>query len=212
MAENGLRIKKVKVIESTGKIKIDYQMVHGESQDEMSGIFPEEAAPEFYEAFNKLVIPVCNILELQTLKNAETRVKPYGVTFHYSKDGTMGAVISSKLSLPDAGTEVVINTPMRKCAPDDDSDETSTYFTESAAKFLWQLETETRKYLSGKRNQTTLFGANGQPLQAGEETDEADDLEQQQHEDVDGNEPAAIIPPEVAASNVTDINQYAAQR
>ena len=206
MSENGLSIKKVKLIESTGKIKIDYQMVHGESLDEMSGIFPEEAAPEFYQAFDKLITPVCNILELQTLKGAETRLKPYGVTFHYSKDGTMGAIISSKLSLPESGTEVVINTPMRKCAPDDNADGESSYFTESAAKFLWQLETETRKYLSGKRNQTSLFGANGQPLQA----DAEDDLAKQQEEDVGAT--AAVIPPEVAASNVTDISQYATQR
>lgn len=195
---DGLRIKKVKVIESTGKIKIDYQMVHDESQDEMSGVFPEEAAPEFYKAFERLIIPAVNILEMKSLKYADTRIKPYGVTFRYSKDGTMGAIINCKLLLPEAGTEVVINTPMRKCAPDDSEEAPGKYFTESAAKYLWQLESETRKYLSGKRNQVSLFGENGEPLEA-----------DQQQEDVDG---AAAMPTEVAASNVTDISQYAAQR
>ena len=206
---DGLRIKKVKVIESTGKIKIDYQMVHDESQDEMSGIFPEEAAPEFYTALERLITPAVNILEMQSLKYAATRIKPYGVTFKYSKDGTMGAIINCKLSLPEAGTEVVINTPMRKCAPDDNEETAGQYFTESAAKYLWQLEAETRKYLSGKRNQVSLFGENGEPLEADQQQDEADDLADQQQEDVDG---AAAMPPEVAASNVTDISQYAAQR
>ena len=206
---DGLRIKKVKVIESTGKIKIDYQMLHGESQDEMSGIFPEEAAPEFYMAFERLIIPAVNILEMKSLKYAYTRIKPYGVTFNYSKDGTMGAIINCKLSLPEAGTEVVINTPMRKCAPDDNEETAGQYFTESAAKYLWQLEAETRKYLSGKRNQVSLFGENGEPLEADQQQDEAYDLADQQQEDVDG---AAAMPPEVAASNVTDISQYAAQR
>lgn len=206
---DGLRIKKVKVIESTGKIKIDYQMVHDESQDEMSGVFPEEAAPEFYTAFERLIIPAVNILEMKSLKYADASIKPYGVTFNYSKDGTMGAIINCKLLLPEAGTEVVINTPMRKCAPDDSEEAPGKYFTESAAKYLWQLESETRKYLSGKRNQVSLFGENGEPLEADQQQDEADDLADQQQEDVDG---AAAMPPEVAASNVTDISQYAAQR
>ena len=206
---DGLRIKKVKVIESTGKIKIDYQMLHDKSQDEMSGVFPEEAAPEFYTAFERLIIPAVNILEMKSLKYADARIKPYGVTFNYSKDGTMGAIINCKLLLPEAGTEVVINTPMRKCAPDDSEEAPGKYFTESAAKYLWQLESETRKYLSGKRNQVSLFGENGEPLEADQQQDEADDLADQQQEDVDG---AAAMPPEVAASNVTDISQYAAQR
>ena len=126
---DGLRIKKVKVIESTGKIKIDYQMLHGESQDEMSGIFPEEAAPELDTAFESLIIPAVNIREMKSLKYADTRIKPYGVTFNYSKDGTMGAIINCKLSLPEAGTEVVITTPMRKCAPDDNEETAGQYFT-----------------------------------------------------------------------------------
>jgi hypothetical protein len=55
----------------------------------------------------------------------------------------------------------------------------------------------------------SLFGGNGEPLEADQQQDEADELADQQQEDVDG---AAAMPPEVAASNVTDIIQYAAQR
>lgn len=211
---SALKIKKVKVLGTDEKIKIDYTELHNESEDEISGTFPEPAAPEFYEAFKKLKIAVCNILEFSKFKGMEDRLTPYGVTFKYSKDGTMGAIISAKLSLPDAGTEVVINTPLRKCAPDDESDDLTMYFTDTTRKNLWTLEQETRKYLSGKRAQIALFGANGQPLvdDTNEENDEADELENQQNEDVPKVAGAAMMSPEAVQENVTDIKQYAAQR
>lgn len=88
------------------------------------------------------------------------RITPYGVTFHYAKDGTMGAIISSKLGLPSAGTAIVLNTPMRKSFSG--GEEGSILLTEAATKALWAVELETRKYIAGKRAQAGLFGENGE--------------------------------------------------
>lgn len=145
-------IKKIKIIESTGKIEIDCirQGEHGE--DEVKGLFAEQAAPEFYDAMKALTGSVANIIEAPELAQ---RLKPFAVTFHYSKDGRMGAIITAKLELPQAQTETVINTPMRKCAPDDNA--VGTFFTSTTEKRLWALEAEARKYLCGKRAQTNLF-------------------------------------------------------
>lgn len=202
--KDSIKIKKVKTLnsESSGeRIKIEYTEINGDNYNEMSGTFNELAAPEFYKAFEKLKTAVVNILELDKFKGIEKRITPYGVTFHYSKDGTMGAIISSNLDLPDSGTSVVINTPMRKCDPDNGETE-ALYFTESTTKALWKLETETRKYLSGKRAQMSLFGTNGQPLDASEDAtdDEPNDTEST------GQEPGMdIMPPDAAAANIDNV-------
>jgi hypothetical protein len=169
MADN-IKIKKIKYSESAGKIMIDYERIRGINCDELQLTSDEAAAPEFYEALEKLTGPVCTLLELKE-KDFKSRIIPYGVTFHYDKNDVMGAVISAKLSLPDAGTEVVLNTPMRKCQPDDDAG--GLFFSESMTKFLWALEGEARKYISGKRAQTTLFDEVGNVADA-EETAAAD--------------------------------------
>lgn len=145
-------IKKIKIIESTGKIEIDCIRRREQGEDEVKGLFAEPAAPEFYEAMKALTGSVANIIEAPEL---ERRIKPFAVKFHYSKDGCMGAIITAKLELPQAQTETVINTPMRKCAPGDNA--VGVFFTPTTEKRLWALEAEARKYFCGKRAQTSLF-------------------------------------------------------
>ena len=74
----------------------------------------------------------------------------------------MGAIISSKFILPDAGTSIVLNTPMRKYMPGEDIE--GAFLTEKAANALWDVEQETRKYIAGKRAQVSLFGDNGETV------------------------------------------------
>lgn len=145
-------IKKIKIIESLDKIQIESTNMRDAGKDELQGIFSEKAAPEFYEAMQALASSVASIIEAPELVQ---RLKPFAVKFHYSKDGCMGAIITAKLELPQAQTETVINTPMRKCAPDDNT--VGTFFTPTTEKRLWALEAEARKYLCGKRAQTSLF-------------------------------------------------------
>lgn len=159
-------IKKIKIIESTGKIEIDCIRRGEHGEDEVKGLFAEQAAPEFYEAMEALTVPGANILEAPELA---ARLVPFAVTYHYDKDDTMGAIITMKLKLPESKTETVINTPMRKCAPDDDT--VGTFFTPTTEKRLWALEAEARKYLCGKRAQTNLFDD-----AAGQADDEAEQI------------------------------------
>ena len=152
MAEQSYEIKKIKIIESLDKIQIECTNTRDAGKDDLKGIFSEKAAPKFYDAMKALTGSVANIIEAPELVQ---RLKPFAVTFHYSKDGRMGAIITAKLELPQAQTETVINTRMRKCAPDDNA--AGTFFTPTTEKRLWALEAEARKYLCGKRAQTNLF-------------------------------------------------------
>lgn len=145
-------IKKIKIIESTGKIEIDCIRRGEQGEDEVKGLFAEPAAPEFYDAMKALTVPGANILEAPELA---ARLVPFAVTYHYDKDDTMGAIITMKLKLPESKTETVINTPMRKCAKSDNPK--GAVLTATAARALWNLEAEARKYLCGKRAQTNLF-------------------------------------------------------
>jgi len=172
MEENMMTIKKVKIKSDGNKqcISIDYQLRRGDFIDDLTGLFREEAVPEFYATFEALREHVEGLLEIAG-KGLGSRILPYGVTFHYSKDGTMGAIISSKFELPDSGTSIVLNTPMRKCVNDESAE--GIFLTEEAAKALWKVEQETRKYIAGKRAQMSLFGDNGEVLDA--EAEERDD-------------------------------------
>lgn len=164
MAEQSYEIKKIKIIESLDKIQIECTNTRDAGKDDLKGIFSEKAAPEFYDAMKALNGSVANIIEAPELAQ---RLKPFAVTFHYSKDGRMGAIITAKLELPQ--TETVINTPMRKCAPDDNA--VGVFFTPTTEKRLWALEAEARKYLCGKRAQTSLFDD-----AAGQADDEAEQI------------------------------------
>lgn len=191
MADSKMTIKKVKCI-SDGKkkcIQIDYRLSREEIDDELSGLFREEAAPEFYEAFEALREHVEEILEIYG-KGLGARITPYAVTYHYSKDGTMGAIISSKFTLPDAGTCIVLNTPMRKAYSDSAE---SVVLTEEATKALWKVEQETQKYIAGKRAQMSLFGENGEIAPDTSQEVEGDDTSEDYSE---GDEEGQENPPD----------------
>lgn len=233
MAESKMTIKKVKVVNDGKKkcIQVDYRLSRDQIDDELTGLFREEAAPEFYAAFEELRGHVVEILEVGMVELGEggktmfDRIHPYGVTFHYSKDGTMSAIISSKFDLPDAGTCIVLNTPMRKSYAEDSGE--SVLLTEAATKALWAVEMETRKYIGGKRAQMSLFGENGETApdtsqevgdDDGSEDYSGDDEEGQERplKDFEGEEGTAAmngpLPPAGARRGavIVDINRGAA--
>lgn len=153
--KNGLRIKKVKNVESDGKIMIEYERIKNGHCDVVTLVSGDAADPSFYDALTSLAASVCGILELD-LRDFEERIEPYGVTFKYDKSDVMSAIISANLELPHAETSISLNTPIRKCAPDEET--AGLFFTEATARLLWALESEARKYVSGKRAQMSLFG------------------------------------------------------
>ena len=109
-------IKKVKLIEDSGKIEIDCINNTGSGENIIKGIFAELAAPEFYKSFEALRKDVGYILELPL---EMSRFDPFAVTFSYESSGRMGAVISSKFNIPNKGKqasskETTINTPLMK--------------------------------------------------------------------------------------------------
>ena len=195
-------IKKVKV-KSDGKkecIQIDYVLKRGEVEDDLTGLFREQAVPEFYKAFLALIPHVVEILELHGA-NLNERIVPYGVTFHYSKDGTMGAIISAKLLLPEAGTSIVLNTPMRKCQADESGAGDGVFLTEAAAKDIWRVEAETQSYIAGKRAQLSLFGENGEVARAEGEDDKAAEEEEEEVAAMNGPVQSGAVIMDMEASN-----------
>lgn len=150
--DSTIKIKKIKVTDSTRKIEIDCENKNG--GEDIKGIFSEPAHPDFYAAMDALAEPAAEILEAPELAD---RLKPVAVTFRYTADGSMSAILTVKLQMW-LGDETVINTPLRKSYVDGDSQrELAQELSAGTVKRLWALEAEARKYLTGKRAQKNLF-------------------------------------------------------
>ena len=155
--ENTVTVNKVQYRKSEEKIFVEYLLQRNGQFDVVKLLSNEQAAPEFYEALEALIPAVCELLELPS-GNFEKRITPLSVSFKYDAAGTMGAVITSTLHMPDAGVDVAINTPFRRCWTS--NDEAGVFFTSATAEDLWNLEQEARRYIEGQRAQMDLFGAN----------------------------------------------------
>lgn len=152
-----ITVNKVQYRKSDEKIFVEYLRQRNGHFDVVKLLSSEQAAPEFYEALEALIPAVCELLELPG-GNFEERITPLSVSFKYDAAGTMGAVITSALHMPDADVDVAINTPFRRCWTS--NDEAGVFFTSATAEDLWNLEQEARRYISGQRAQMDLFGAN----------------------------------------------------
>lgn len=152
-----ITINKVKIMGDQEKINIlftkktaEHTMIYQVTGDEL-------AAPEFYQAFEKLTRSCLNIFEFP--EDFMPRLNPYGVSFKYDSNDVMSAVISCKLDLPESGTSIALNTPNKKCPEDAvDAQDKAKFFSDTTVKALWEVEKEARKYLDGKRAQMDLFG------------------------------------------------------
>ena len=160
--ENTVTVNKVQYRKSEEKIFVEYLLQRNGQFDVVKLLSNEQAAPEFYEALEALIPAVCELLELPS-GNFEERITPLSVSFKYDAAGTMGAVITSTLHMPDAGVDVAINTPFRRCWTS--NDEAGVFFTSATAEGLWNLEQEARRYISGQRAQMDLFGANEEKVE-----------------------------------------------
>ena len=90
-----IKIKTVKLMEATEKIKVVYKDTS--KDDELTGIYSDKASPEFYTTMEKLNAIAAGIY--QFADEYAKRLHVYGVTYHYSKDGTMGAMLHCKMEL-----------------------------------------------------------------------------------------------------------------
>lgn len=155
--ENTITVNKVQYRKSEEKISVEYLLQRNGKFDVVKLLSNEQAAPEFYEALEALIPAVCELLELPE-EDFEERITPLSVSFNYNAAGTMGAVITSALHMPDAAVDVAINTPFRRCLESDD--EVGIFFSPLTAAALFKLESEARRYIEGQRAQMDLFGAN----------------------------------------------------
>lgn len=152
---SSMQIKKVKYSENAGKISVEFSKTADGHKAEYSGTFDEKAEPEFYNTLDSLREEVLKVLYFNP-DDFTDRIHPYGVTYKYGKDGTMSAIISSKLDVNE--TQIAINTPVRSCGDESKDDEYKTaYFDKPAIKKLKNLVYATENYLQGKRAQMSLF-------------------------------------------------------
>lgn len=152
-----IRIKKVKYSEKANKIMMTYEKFVNDQYDEYFFSSSEQAAPEFYEVLKKLSKHAALLCELP--ESYKDRLNVYGVTYSYSgDDGVMGATMSLKMKLEFSNTDLILNTPHKKAAPNEGEDFNEVmYLTEECVKDLWNVEAEARKYIDGKRAQISLI-------------------------------------------------------
>ena len=176
--ESKLLITKVK---SNDDIFIGYTKKTKNHADVRTSKCNEPPRPELHQAFFNLQKHAAHILgfteALQTL-----RLKVHTVNFTYEIDGRMGATMCCTYKCPN-GEETNINTPPMKCPASESKAKSDKYFTEDAVKALWALEAEARKYLEGKRAQTSLFDEENKTSKSEDKAADADDTE----DDADDN-------------------------
>ena len=152
-----IRIKKVKFAEKVNKIMMTYDKFVNDQYDEYFFNSSEQAAPEFYTALKDLSKHAALLCELP--ESYKDRLDVYCVTFSYSgENDIMGATMSLKMKLEFSNTDLVLNTPHKKSAPNEGEDFNEVmYLTEECVKALWNVELEARKYIDGKRAQLSLL-------------------------------------------------------
>lgn len=166
-----IRIRKIKLADKGEKIIMAYERSVNNQWDEYHFTSSEQAAPEFYEAFDKLAGHAACLCELPG--RYDERFEVYGVNFRYSgEESIMGATMSAKMELEFSNTPLILNTPFKKSGPDNGDDfDNEQYLSEECVKALWELERQARLYIDGKRAQVSLFG---EDMQGADVTD--DDL------------------------------------
>ena len=176
--ESQLLITKVK---DNSDIFIGYTRKTRQHADVRTSKCNEPPRPELRQAFFNLKKHAAHILGFQDPKQG-LRLSVHTVNFTYEIDGRMGAQMCCTYQCPN-GEETNINTPPMKCPATESEMKSAAYFTEEAVKALWALEAEARKYLEGKRAQTTLFDDENQASKVEETVADADDAD----EDADGD-------------------------
>ena len=176
-----VKINKVKYNESEDKIFVAYTHSADGKTDIRTSKSNDKAAPEFYTALNALRIHAGNISGFT--EQQINMLVPHTVTYSYTKNDIMGAIISCKYSTPNAKV-ININTPLMYCPEDEVDAQSPGYFSEATVKALWEVELQTRKYLDGKRAEMSLFDDENNDEKAndndedGAEEDEIDEDEE----------------------------------
>lgn len=176
--ESKLLITKVK---SDGDIFIGYTKKTKTHADVRTSKCNEPPRPELHQAFVDLRKHAAHILGFKEILQV-TSLSVHTVNFTYEFDGRMGAQMCCKYKCPN-GEETNINTPPMKCPASETEFKSNNYFTEDAVKALWALEAEARKYLEGKRAQTSLFDEENKANKAEENVADADDTEDDAEEE-----------------------------
>lgn len=162
-----IRITKVK-LDKAKKINIEYQVLTKAGQwDDFSFSCSDEALPEFYLSIKKLSPHVLELCELP--KTYLDRVVTKGVSFSYSTEGIMGAVIIAAMQLKKSNCPLNLNTPHKPSAVDDDQTPMENQLlTEGCTMALKTVINECIKYIAGYRAQTDLFASLQPAIVAGE--------------------------------------------
>lgn len=151
-----IRITKVKV-EKNKKVNIEYQVLGKTGTwDDFAFTCSDEALPEFYQSIKALRLDVVKLCELP--KGYISRIVVKGVSFSYSNEGVMGAVIIAAMQLKRSNCPLNLNTPHKPSQAQGDSEvPEETLLAPDCVVALKAVANECIKYIAGYRAQTDLF-------------------------------------------------------
>lgn len=149
------RITKVKLIEKSQRIQIEYDQKNQSAWDQYMITCKDPARPEFYETLKELVKHVIEMCELPD--NYTPRIEVRGVSISYSNG--MGATISAAMKLIYSSQPLNLNTPYKEWGSENDGQAMS-YECHQVLKILQE---ECNLYIQGERAQGSLFPVNDQP-------------------------------------------------
>lgn len=176
---SNIRVKKVSETK-TGKFKVALQMeTKSGDWNDLKYASYDDPHPELKQKMEDLEKSVCKICEFP--EKTAKRIAVTGVSFNYSKNDVMGAVIIAKKELNTSNAPLNINTPN---LPAEDYSETGDNPTlpQDTLDTLLELQSECIKYVKGKRKQMSIFGddtENQVKVDFDEETGEVEDPKDQ---------------------------------
>ena len=148
-----IRILKVKM--KDGRVQITYDKIQDKGTNKYTLDSFEKPTPEFTNALKELHKHVQEICEFEFSFELLDAINVTGVSFSYSKDDDIGAVITAQRALKNSKSPLNLNTPHKMAEAISDQDD-SYCLTPACCDDLHRLIEEARKFIAGERSQLEL--------------------------------------------------------
>jgi len=146
-----MRISKVKWLNDRLSVVYEEERASGEDVGSFSLEVPERPAPKFFTALTGLLPFWIDSLELP-----KGKMEVYGATFFYHAQSlTMSAIIHGKRYLERSNIQHPMNSP-KKIEPNPENDDPTSAMSKEYFSAIQKLIEETKKFVSGMREQTKL--------------------------------------------------------
>lgn len=147
-----MRFKRIKF--DGAEIRLEWSEETGREDESHEHVLisKDRPAAEFSDVLGLLVDPVLELLELPEEYAGGMTVR--GVSFSYSKDDRMGAVVTCLKELHEANAPLVLNTPHLQ---EPDVDDPNPQLSPAMSRVLHELQQQAVRYVGGHREQRDMF-------------------------------------------------------